>query len=260
MAALVVLHAAATAWLCTSWSPPATTALAAHRRVASAPRCALDMNDPAVAEEYAAVMTFDTEQIEDELAASGIVAPSTMNDFELRSMLVEMRMMKNGKGAAKKPPPKPASYANDFEKALYEKPAVKALYEEFKNARLQNEINLVIEYINDKKQANERYGGTPKYEETVGKIEAALNAKVVQVVTTGRLYFSGFPSNMGEQGVKMTLESFGPLKDFSCEESEDGMSLTGRAEYDDVDAAKAAIYKYDGVDMGLGTTLELQAL
>ena len=58
----------------------------------------------------------------------------------------------------------------------------------------------------------------------------------------------------------MTLETFGTLSDFSCEPSDDGMTLTGRAEYEEVDAAKAAIDKYDGVDMGLGTTLELQAL
>ena len=176
-------------------------------------------------------------------------------------MLVEMRMLKAGKGAGqKKPASKPTSYGSDFEKALYERPAFKALYERFKNARLQNEINLCIEYLNDPRRAKERYGGTAKYDETVKEIEEALAAKVEQVVKSGRLFFSGFPSNMGESGVKMTLETFGGLKDFTCEESEDGMSLTGRAEFETTEAAKAAIEKYDGVDMGLGTTLELQAL
>jgi len=229
-----------------------------HRAIA--PTLALDMNDPDVAEEYAAVMSFDTEQIEDELAAGGIVAPPTMNDFELRTMLVEYRMMKSGKGTTTKAPPKPTSFGSEFERALYEKPAFKALYERNKNALMQNECNLCIEYLNTPRQAKERYGGTAKYDETVAEIEAALSAKVEQVVKSGKLLFSGFPSNMGETAVKMTLEGFGTLKDFTCEESDDGMSLTGRAEYEETDAAKAAIDKYDGVDMGLGTTLELQAL
>lgn len=225
-------------------------------------RAALDMNDPVVAEEYAAVMGYDTEQIEDELAASGIVAPPTMNDFEMRSMLVEARLMKSGKlgGAKKAPAPKPKSFGSEFERLLYEKPAFKALYERMKNARMQNEINLCIEYVNNKARAKLRYSGNAKYEQTVAEIEEALAAKVEQVVTSGRIYFGGFPGNMGEAGVKMTLEAFGALKDLSCEMSDDGLSLTGNAEFEEVDAAKAAIDKYDGVDMGLGTTLELQAL
>ena len=65
---------------------------------------------------------------------------------------------------------------------------------------------------------------------------------------------------MGENGVKMTLAVFGDVVDFTAEESDDGMSMGGRVTYEDVASAKAAIDKYDGVDMGLGTTLELQAL
>jgi hypothetical protein len=77
-------------------------------------------------------------------------------------------MIKAGKGATKKkPPPKPASFGNEFEKALYEKPAFKALYEQMKAARLQNEINLIIEYMNNPRNAKVRYGGTAKYDETV---------------------------------------------------------------------------------------------
>ena len=72
--------------------------------------------------------------------------------------------------------------------------------------------------------------------------------------------FSGFPSNMGEAGIRVTLEGFGSIVDFSCEESDDGLTLTGRVEFEEVGQAKAAIEKYDGMDMGLGTTLELQAL
>lgn len=207
------------------------------------------------------VQAFDTEQIEDELALSGIPPPPTMNDFELRTMLVELRMRKKGKmGAKKAAPPKPASYANDFERAIFEKPAFKALVDEYRKTSNINALNLATEYLINPRQAKERYGGTDTYEKTLAEIEEALNARVVQEVKSAKLYFAGFPSNMGEGAIKMTLGTFGELIDFSCEESDDGMTMTGRAEYGDIAAAKAAIDKYDGVDMGLGTTLELQSL
>ena len=193
---------------------------------------------------------------------SGIVVPPTMNEVEIRLMLVEMRLRKNGKIGEKKAaaPKKPASYANDFEKAYYEKPAFKALYERYQKEGIATQTNLATEYLKDKRNAKERYGGTPNYEKVVAEIEEALNAKVEQVVTSPKLIFSGFPANMGEAGIRMTLAAFGELVDLSVEESDDGLTCSGRAEYEEIDSAKAAIEKYDGVDMGLGTTLELQAL
>ena len=55
-------------------------------------------------------------------------------------------------------------------------------------------------------------------------------------------------------------QAFGPVVELTVEESDDGLTLTGRVEFEEIGAAKAAIEKYDGVDMGLGTTLELQSL
>ena len=40
----------------------------------------------------------------------------------------------------------------------------------------------------------------------------------------------------------------------------DGITAKGIAEFEDAATAKACIDKYDGVDMGLGTTLEFKAL
>ena len=77
MAAPALLLSLASGFL-VSWQPHPMPSLA-QRRVAISPAAALDMNDPDVAEEYAAVMNFDTEQIEEELAQSGIVAPPTMS-------------------------------------------------------------------------------------------------------------------------------------------------------------------------------------
>jgi len=176
-------------------------------------------------------------------------------------MLVEMRLRKSGKIGTQKAaaPKKPASYANDFERAYYEKPAFKALYEKYQKSGIATDLNLATEYLKDKRNAKERYGGTPNYDSVVAEIEEALNAKVVQEVTSPRLTFSGFPANMGEAGVRMTLATFGELVDLTVEESDDGLTCSGRAEFETIESAKAAIDKYDGVDMGLGTKLELQA-
>merc|ERR1719183_3197387 len=122
-------------------------------------------------------------------------------------MLVELRLMKAGKGKGAKPKAKPKSFENDFERALYEKPAFKALFEDFQQKRQQNEINLCAEHLIDPAKAKRLYGGTARYAETMKKIEEALAAKVEKKVVSGRIAFAGFPSNMGENGVKMTLEA-----------------------------------------------------
>jgi len=229
------------------------------------PLAALDYNNPDVAAEFAACQALDTEQVEDELSLSGIVPPPTMNDMDMRMMLVEMRLRKAGKlgdssASASSGPKKPGPNANAFEVALYEKPAFRELYEGYKAARDTNSANLCTEYLLNKKQCEGRYGGTAKYKETIDKIEEALNAKVEQKVTSGKVAYAGFPASMGEAGVRMTLGAFGEISSLTFTETDDGMSCAGQVEFDGPEEAKAAIDKYDGVDMGLGTTLELRAL
>lgn len=229
-----------------------------QRSRAGAVVAALDYKDPDVAAEFAACQSLDTEQVEDELAASGIPVPPTMNDMDMRMMLVEMRMRKSGKiGTKKAEPKKPPANANDFEKALYEKPMFRELYEGWQQARNTNALNLATEHLVNPRRAKERYGSTPKYDETIAEIEAALNAKIVVEVTSGKLAYNGFPANMGEAGVKMTLGAFGEISDFSFEESDDGMTCSGKVEFDDVDTAKACVDKYDGMDMGLGNAISI---
>jgi hypothetical protein len=227
---------------------------------------AIDYNDPLVAKEFTSIQGLDLDDVTDELAAAGLVAPSSMNDMDIRIMLVEVRMRKagtmgsSGSAAPKKKPVRPAKFGSEFERVLFDKPAVKALYEELQGAKDINAMNLVSEHINNAKRAKDRYGNVPSYASTIKRVEEAMTARIVQEVTTPTVLYSGFPSNMGENGVKMTLAVFGEVVDFTAEESDDGMSMGGRVTYEDVAAAKAAIDKYDGVDMGLGTTLELQAL
>ena len=93
----------------------------------TSPRCqqpamALDYKDPMVAKEFASIQQLDTEEVEDELMASGIPAPPTMNDMDMRMMLVEVRLRAQGKVGTKKPKPKKApAGAGPFEVALCEK-------------------------------------------------------------------------------------------------------------------------------------------
>jgi len=255
LTALLLLHG----WLLQPHlSPLRAPARTPFGRVVQSPRAALDYKDPDVAAEFAACQSLDTEEVEDELAASGVVPPPTMNDMDMRMMLVEMRLRKAGKVGGQKAaaPKKPLPGANEFEMALYEKPAFKELYEEWQKARKTNELNLATEHLVNPRRAKERYGGTEMYDETIAKIEAALNAKVEKVVSSGKIAYAGFPANMGEAGVRMTLAAFGELVDFSWEASDDGITCAGTAEYEDAAIAKAAVDKYDGMDMGLGTAIE----
>lgn len=245
-------------WLVAPPLAPPLAHTAARRAVAVA---ALDYKDPAVAKEFSSIQALDTEAVEDELAAGGIPVPPTMNDMDMRMMLVEVRMRKAGKIGTKKAAPKKApDGANEFEKALYEKPVFKELFEGWQQSRNTNAMNLATEHLTNPRRAKERYGGTAKYQETIDQIETALAAKVEQVVTSGRIAFAGFPANMGEAGVRMTLEAFGALSSFDFEANDDGMTASGQAEFEEVDSAKAAIDKYDGMDMGLGTKLAFEAL
>lgn len=240
---------------------PRVKAVANMGARAVAAKMALDANDPLVAKEFTSLQGVDTDDIVDELAGAGIVCPPTMNDMEMRMMLIEVRMRKAGTfQATKKKPVKPESFASDFERAMWEKPAFKALYESWQVDKNTNAMNLASEHINNVKRAKDRYAGTPNYVETIAAIEEALNAKVVREVTSSMIMFNGFPSNMGDAGVKMTLEAIGAVVSFSSETSDDGMTLSGRVEFEDVATAKQAVDKYDGMDMGLGTKLELESV
>lgn len=142
LTALLLLHG----WLLQPHlSPLRAPARTPFGRVVQPPRAALDYKDPDVAAEFAACQSLDTEEVEDELATSGVVPPPTMNDMDMRMMLVEMRLRKAGKVGGQKAaaPKKPLPGANEFEMALYEKPAFKELYEEWQKARKTNELNLV---------------------------------------------------------------------------------------------------------------------
>eukprot|EP00587_Corethron_hystrix_P012287 CAMPEP_0113297552 /NCGR_PEP_ID=MMETSP0010_2-20120614/363_1 /TAXON_ID=216773 ORGANISM="Corethron hystrix, Strain 308" /NCGR_SAMPLE_ID=MMETSP0010_2 /ASSEMBLY_ACC=CAM_ASM_000155 /LENGTH=182 /DNA_ID=CAMNT_0000150453 /DNA_START=340 /DNA_END=888 /DNA_ORIENTATION=+ /assembly_acc=CAM_ASM_000155 len=178
-----------------------------------------------------------------------------MNDFDIRMMLVEVRMRSNGTmpGTEKKKREKKASYSNKFEEMLYTKPNIEKMYDEFRENGNNNDLNAMIDYINDKELAITRYGAT--YQNIFDQVDAAITAKVE--VTSPKLDFSGFPSNMGEAALEMTFGALGAVKSINCQPNDDGLTLYGTVEFEEIDVAKVCMKQYDGMDMGLGTVIKM---
>jgi hypothetical protein len=65
---------------------------------------------------------------------------------------------------------------------------------------------------------------------------------------------------MGEAAVKMTLEALGAISELECEEDSDFPVLKGTVTFEDIESAKAAVAQYNGMDMGMGTLLEMSSL
>jgi len=110
--------------------------------------------------------------------------------------------------------------------------------------------------LNNPEVAVARYG--KDYKGLIRRTEEALNAP--PPVNSPKLRFSGFPANMGSDACRMTLESIGALTDFECTEDEDFPVLSGTVEFEDIESAKAAVAQYNGMDMGMGTALELESV
>lgn len=135
---------------------------------------ALDYNDPVVAEEFAAVQPLTYDEVEEELLESGIRAPATMNEMEIRLMLVEMRMRKKGNMPNTEKKKKPTTFSSKFEEAMWTNPAFEEYYNKLKESGDHNVLNVAAEYVNNPKQAEERYGND--YRKTIREVKAALSA------------------------------------------------------------------------------------
>jgi len=217
---------------------------------------AIDYNDPVVAEEFAKVQPMPFEDVEEELLEKGIPVPASMNEMDVKLMLVEMRLRMAGKLSGQKEKKRPDKFSSKFEEALWTKPAFKDFFNELKRKDDHNAQNVVAEYINHKDQALQRYG--KDYKALLKRAEEALTAPPPVKSTT--IQFSGFPANMGEMGCKMTLEAVGAVVEFACEEDEDFPVLKGKVTFEDIESAKKAVAQYDGMDMGIGTKLEMTSV
>jgi hypothetical protein len=175
------------------------------------------------------------------------------SEMEAKLMLVEVRLRFSGKLGNVKPKQRPTKFTSKLEEALWTKPAFEEFFSELKANGDNNAINVVAEYMNTKDIAMKRYGTT--YAGLIRKAEEALTAP--PPVKSSTLKFSGFPANMGEAACKMTLESIGAITDFECIQDEDFPILKGKVTFEDIESAKLAVAQYNGMNMGMGTALEM---
>lgn len=246
-------------------TPPSAAAPVIVRTTATATatttlKMAIDYNDPGVMEEFNVIQSMEYDDVVFELAQSGVRAPTDMNDMDVKLMLVELRtVMRGGAGSgstASDPDVPPDKYGSSFEEYLWTKPVFKKMYDSLKADGDHNRMNVAAEYCNEPEGAQSRYGTS--YGPFLLEIESALNARAE--ITTPRVKFGGFPANMGETGLKMTLEAVGAIEDIAVEVSDDGITLVGEVTFESVEVAKAAIEQYDGMDMGMGDKLKMVSI
>ncbi|GAX28440.1 hypothetical protein FisN_4Hh369 [Fistulifera solaris] len=244
VASLTVSHA---------WVPAAF----APRTKATALKMALDYNDPLVAQEFNNVQPMTFEEVEEELLEKGIRVSQAMNEMDVKLMLVEVRLRFSGKLGGTTEKKRPEKFSSKFEEAMWTKPAFAEFYNGLKAKDDHNAMNAVTEYLTNPDLALQRYG--KDYKGLLRKCEAALNAP--PPVNSPTIVFSGFPANMGEAACRMTLESLGAVADFECAVDEDfPMILKGKVTFEDIESAKKAVAQYNGMNMGMGTSLELMSV
>ncbi|VEU41175.1 unnamed protein product [Pseudo-nitzschia multistriata] len=237
----------------TAWTSPSSMA---RTRQQSALKMAIDYNDPVVAEEFAKVQPMTWEEIEEELNESGIPAPPSMSDMDLKLMLVEMRLRLTGRLDGDKAKERPTTFKSAFEEAIWTKPAFAEFYKIYEDRDDHNSMNVIKEMLNIPDIAQQRY--STSYASLLEELDFALNAP--PPVNSPTLLFSGFPSNMGEAALKMTLEALGEIEGLECEEDESFPILRGTVTFADIESAKACVAQYNGMDMGMGTLLEITSV
>ena len=238
--------------LANAWAPSVPRSGGA--RVLTSLRMAINYNDPVVAEEFAKVQPLSFEEVEEELRESGVRPGPTMNDMEVKLMLVEVRLRNSGKvGGNEKKAQRPAKFSSKFEEAMWTKPVFQEFYDVLKKRDDHNSMNVVAEYLNNPEQAKQRYQSS--YGQLLRQVDRALKAP--PPVRSPTLQFSGFPANMGEAACKMTLESIGAITEFECAVDDDFPILKGKVTFEDIEAAKKAVAQYNGMNMGMGTSLEM---
>lgn len=147
---------------------------------------AIDYNDPVVAEEFNNVQPLAFEEVEAELRSKGVPVSPTMNEMEVKLMLVELRLRLSGRLGGKKKQ-KPTKFSSKLEEYLWTKPAFEEFYNALKAKGDNNAVNVVNEYVSNKDIALQRYGKT--YKSLIARCEQAMTAP--PPVKSAKLMFSG---------------------------------------------------------------------
>lgn len=230
----------------------ATALLAPQQRVRShRPVRALDPSSPEMQAEFAVLKDASRGFMEKELELMGIPHKADMDDMEIKMRLMEARIVMSAPAAAGV-----AANASPYEKIIFEKPAIKSYVDRLYNKGDINGANIMMEYINDPKQATSRYGEIADYQKIFKKADELMAAPAF---TSSKLAYSGFPM-MGEDGLRGQMESVGAVVSFRVTEEDPVMGMTGNVEFEAEADAKTAVEKWDGADMGNEVTLSLKYL
>lgn len=229
----------------------------AAARTASA-KMAVDMKDPKVAEMMMELDSSSPKEMKEELEDLGIFPTPGQQEDQLKMMLIEARLMMSGgsasSGSAKPEQKRPSKFKCKFDEYMWDKPAFKEYFNDYdEDVQMQNVIG---EYANDPEKARLNYAKSERLMKVMDIVQEKIDAKVVAQATSPKISFKGFPS-MGEEAMRSTMAAFGEIKEFSCEEYDGEFTpeYKGVCEFQDSESAQKAIEKWNGVDMGMGTTL-----
>jgi hypothetical protein len=253
------------------------TIFASPRKAACSPARALrnllvmqiDYTDPVVEEKYNEVKAMTRPQIEEALGQKGL--PKNLfpeDDTMLQLMFVEVDLRSQGiiddKGkviANDGKKAKPKTYSGKFEETYYENRFFREWIDESEKERKGNNIvfNLAQDYLDNTPEIfEERYQDEPMREYVVNTVKELLVKK--EEITTPKFKWSGFPYAMGEMGCKAAFSETGEVVSITFDMSANGVSGEGTVEWKELDSAKAFYDKYNGVDMGFGTAIELDPM
>uniref|UniRef100_A0A7S2RK66 RRM domain-containing protein n=1 Tax=Rhizochromulina marina TaxID=1034831 RepID=A0A7S2RK66_9STRA len=249
---LALLPCLASAWLSGPAFPGRVSGLA-RPRAKTWLQFTIDYDAPEVKELFEEINAKEMDEVEEQMIENGVPARPGMSDIDKRLMLLETRLRKSGYGGKQQESKK--SYSSEFERAIYERPAVKALFDKYMSEADHASANVVAEYVNEPVNARVKY--------EVGYaavLDAVDNALVEPTIESTKIKFSGFPGMMGEDMVRASLAEFGEIKSLSVQVPDDPSSGTcsGQVEFDDLAAAQAAVDKWNGADMGMGSALVLE--
>lgn len=208
----------------------------------------LDITHPVVAEEYATTTEMSYDDMTDELNVNGIIPPESIDESQLRAMLVETRLRRDGRLSNARGLiswDTPRTFCSNLEEVLWTNHEFARYYRWFEDLRDTNKMNVMLESLAEPEIAKARYANS--YPELLDEIDVILHG-----VRNPMLQFHGFPAKIKETGCKEIFESFGTLVEFECALVEDiePPVIKGHVTYEDIESAQKVKSAYNGKKMG----------